>query len=117
MATAFAEISPHRGMLMADAVREIDFCDAELARDEMRDLVWTVVHSRLSKGDLAWAMGREHRTEQQVFGGFVLALITHWAEEQAEGRHDARNEAICSVAGKIVERMGDDWPDCGLPYI
>jgi len=104
---------------MADVttVREIDFCDAELARDEMRELVWTVVHSRLSKADLAWAMGREHRTEQQIFGGFVLALIAHWAQERAEGRYDARNEAICSVASKIVERMGDDWPDCGLPYI
>ena len=61
---------------MADVttVREIDFCDAELARDEIRELVWTVVHSRLSKADLASAMGREHRTEQQIFGGFLLQI-------------------------------------------
>ena len=91
--------------------------DAETAREEMGNLVRAVVHSRLSNGDLAAAMGREHRTEQQIFGGLVLALIKHWAQEQADGRYDARNEAICSVAHKIVARMADDWPDSALPYI
>ena len=103
--------------MMAES-REIDLNAVETAREEMSNLVRTVARSRVSKEDLALAMSREHRTEQQIFGSLVLPLISHWAEDHTARRYDMRNEAICRVSRKIVDSMGDAWPDnCFLPYI
>ena len=97
--------------------REIDLNAVETAREEMSNLVRTVVRSRVSKDDLARAMSREHRTEQQIFGSLILPLLSHWSEDYIAARYDMRNEAICRVSLKIVSRVGDSWPDCDLPYI
>ena len=96
---------------------EIDLILGGIAREEMNKLVRTVVRSRIAKDDLARAMSREHRTEQQIFGGFVLPLISHWSEDHTARRYDMRNEAICRVSRQIVANMGDAWPGCDLPYI
>ena len=77
----------------------------------------SICRSRCSFEELANAMLKEHRTRQQMFAGFLVAVIARWAECHDAGKFDLRNEATCKLAHEIVTRMGDDWPVGSLPYI
>lgn len=55
---------------------------------------------------------REHRTIQQNVGGAVLELLSQWADDNAVGNYDARNQDICSVAA-LMEKYNPGK----LPYI
>ena len=80
-------------------------------------IVDSICRDQSSFKELADAMLKEHRTRQQLFAGFLVAVIARWAECHDAGKFDLRNEATCKLSHEIVTRMGDDWPVGSLPYV
>ena len=84
----------------------------------VEEIMSGVCRLRLSPGEMADEVMREHRTRQQLFASFVLSVISKWAESYASENYDLRNEETCRISSEIVSRMGEDWPSAErLPYI
>ena len=89
-------------------------------QDQLREI--SAKLSQLQTGNprdaqlLAAAIGREHRTTQQLWGGVMIEMIKAFAASYVAGNYDPRNQAICELCHRIVESAEVDLPD-GLPYI
>lgn len=59
-------------------------------------------------------MAREHRTLQQNFTRLAYLWLVDLAQRHKHGLFDARNEASCALAAKIVKEHGEVPP---LPLI
>lgn len=56
---------------------------------------------------------RTHRTLQQNIMGLFLQLVDSWAERDAEGQYDLRNEGTVKLATKLKEVTQDAY----LPFV
>lgn len=62
-----------------------------------------------------YSFSKWHRTLQQnAMREIVLPILRSLNHQYEEGRYDARNEASCRMAYKILHELGDEQ---GLPYI
>ena len=70
-------------------------------------------YHRLFEEGFAIGVSFDHRTLQQAFGRLMMGTIRRFAEMKKNGHFDARNEAVCSLAAEIMEKVGDKH----LPFI
>lgn len=64
---------------------------------------------------------RMHRTLQQKAAGLMFKAFARWAQCEATGNYDLRNEATCQAARLIIEQLDKnnyfvDGQSC-LPFI
>jgi|TARA_Y100000310_G_scaffold48876_1_gene45189 hypothetical protein len=54
------------------------------------------------------AVSRLHRTEKQNLGNLVFALIGEWSRDYESSNYDARNEATCKMAFRLIHSLPVD---------
>jgi len=73
----------------------------------------SVMASELPK--LGIAMCRDHRTLIQLKMRFVMAFLGELSDMKAHGQYDARNEAACNAADKMLAAL--DFHEKAMPFI
>jgi len=92
--------------------------DIEEQAKELADQISRFVNDMSGGRDKAKALGRamlnDHRTLLQTKMLMVLAYLDGLAEDHADNRYDARNEASCKIAAAVEAIRGDrEW----IPYV
>jgi hypothetical protein len=78
-------------------------------------LLSTYTNFKGSKEEVAVALDQEHRTLQQGIFGIFLMWVELLAEHYEAGSYDARNEASCEAAAKMMWAFDGELPV--LPFI
>lgn len=73
------------------------------------------INSMARDGSLAEELHNTHRTLMQSTTGVLIQFIELLAEDYKNGFYDARNEASCKFAKKVMENT--DSIDRALPFI
>lgn len=68
--------------------------------------------SRFERRAFAQRVRRNHRTIQQNVGNVLLELLSQWADDDASGNFDLRNEAVCKFASEV-----EPFNPLRFPYI
>jgi hypothetical protein len=94
--------------------RRLEAAERQHERDTKRQELAEALSSFVNGADdaeikeLACDMARDHRTLVQMKMGLFLSFCKVLDNQYKEGRFDARNEASCKIAGRIL--------DCNFGY-
>ena len=83
----------------------LDTTDASQVVEALSSYINNMGHDN---AEFAEAVGRLHRTLQQNVMRSFIECVKMWAEQKADGRYDARNEATVKIADKLVNALGPD---------
>mgnify|MGYP003146984672 CR=1 FL=1 len=80
--------------------------EAEKIVDALRDAGNAARYRDIN--DVLEVSSRLHRTEKQSVGSLVFALLSEWSRDYVNKNYDARNEATCKRAHKMVEGLSEN---------
>lgn len=99
-------------MEMSEMERKI-FTDGQNLAKSLCDAVNPVGYEKEFTKGFIDGFNRQHRTLQQKSGVVLFELLKSLAENYKTKRYDARNEALCEFAYKVVK----DNQDTYFPFI
>lgn len=86
--------------------------DAKPLDEQISRFVNTMSDGHRRAKALGRVMARDHRTLVQTKMNVVMSFLKELSQNYKEGRYDARNEASCRLANKMLACL-----DKSLPYI